>query len=54
MDNSLTDQYNLLVYPIVLGEGKKLFDSAKKTSLNLIESQAFSTGVMKLIYTPSK
>jgi len=51
-EHKLVDQFNLLVYPIVLGQGKKLFEGTPKTELKLIDSAAFSTGVMKLIYQP--
>lgn len=52
MKHDLVDQFNLLVYPVVLGEGKQLFDGAIIRDLKLIESQAFSSGVTKLIYAP--
>lgn len=52
LDNKLVDQINMLVYPVILGEGKKLFEGAQKAELKLIESDVFSTGVLKLIYTP--
>jgi dihydrofolate reductase len=54
LENKLVDQINLLVYPVVLGEGKRLFDGAVKTDLKLVESQQFKTGVFKLIYKPKK
>lgn len=52
MENKLVDQFNFLVYPVVLGEGKRLFEKAQKTELKIIESQAFSSGIVKLIYVP--
>lgn len=50
MKNNLVDQFNFLVYPVVLGEGKKLFQGAQKEELKLVESKIFDTGVVKLIY----
>ena len=41
----------LLVYPLVLGRGKKLFPEGVYRSLRLIESKAFPTGVMLMRYT---
>jgi len=41
-----------MVYPIVLGIGKRLFKDGNSTTLKLVESQTFSTGVVVLIYQP--
>lgn len=46
----LIDEYHLLVYPIVLGKGIKLFNEGDQTNLKLVESKAYSTGVIGLIY----
>lgn len=48
--NGLVDQYNLIVYPVLLGAGKRLFDSAGETPLQLVESRPFSTGATLLVY----
>lgn len=53
MKHNLVDQFNFLVYPVVLGTGKRLFAGAEKKDLKLIEATPFKTGVVKLIYTPS-
>jgi hypothetical protein len=40
-----------LLFPVVVGHGKRLFSSADRTtSLTLARSEAFSTGVVQLIY----
>ncbi len=54
MEHNLVDQFNLLVYPVVLGEGKRLFDSVKKSDLQLVKSKPFSSGVVLLQYQPKK
>jgi len=50
----LIDEYRLLVYPLVLGRGKRLFDESSKADFKLADSQAFSKGVMKLVYRPAR
>ena len=52
MTNDLVDEYRLMVYPVVLGEGKRLFRDADATRrLRLTDSQTTSTGVL-LTYAP--
>lgn len=50
MPHDVIDEYRLLVYPIVLGRGKRLFDETSQMNLKLVESRAFGTGVVKLVY----
>ena len=49
--NDLIDEYSLLVYPLVLGSGKRLFPDGLRTNLRLVETQAFPSGVVLLRYT---
>ena len=49
----LVDEYRLLVYPVVLGNGKRLFES-ERASLDLVEARAFGTGVTALTYRPAR
>jgi dihydrofolate reductase len=52
MKHDLVDRYRLLIYPLVLGKGKRLFEEGNMATLKLVETQAFSTGVTALIYEP--
>lgn len=54
IEHDLVDRYRLLVYPVVLGTGKRLFREGSSTTLKLLESQAFSTGVTALVYGPDR
>ena len=52
--DGLVDELHLLVYPIVLGSGEKLFpDGVRRTPLALAEQEAFDNGVLHLTYTPA-
>ncbi len=54
MRHGLIDEYRLLVYPIVLGSGKRLFPEGRPLPLRLIDTQTFSSGVVALTYQPAE
>ena len=54
LDYGLLDELKLMVHPIVVGSGKKLFeDGEQQTPLELVESRTFTTGVVFLTYRPA-
>lgn len=53
LDAGLLDELHLLVHPILVRKGKKLFDDGDSIPLKLISSETFETGVLDLIYAPA-
>ena len=51
-DAGLVDRYHLLVFPVLLGAGKRLFSDADKDKQNLRvrESETYDNGITKLVY----
>jgi len=54
MQHNLIDVYRLMVYPLVLASGKRLFrEGDDKTTLTLTDAKTTSTGVVVLTYQPA-
>lgn len=50
MRHNLVDELRLEVYPVVLGSGKRLFAESGRVNLELVDTQATSSGVTLLTY----
>jgi dihydrofolate reductase len=50
----LLDELHLLVHPIAIRKGMRLFDEGEPIPLRLISSKPFATGVLHLIYAPAE
>jgi dihydrofolate reductase len=50
--NGLLDELLLLVHPIVVGHGQRLFEATPTHPLRLRSSETFKTGVLNLSYAP--
>ena len=51
----LLDELKLMVHPILVGSGKRLFEEGEEqTKLELVDSRTFSTGVLYLTYRPTR
>ncbi len=48
----LVDRYHLLVFPVLLGAGRRLFDDTTDTlrKLDLVEHEAYPNGIVKAVY----
>jgi dihydrofolate reductase len=53
--DDLIDELRLMVHPVVLGSGKRLFEEGgDQKRLELVDSKTFSTGVLYLTYRPQR
>jgi dihydrofolate reductase len=50
--HGLVDEYRLMIHPLIMGKGKRLFREGSPTKLRLADSKATSTGVLILTYVP--
>jgi dihydrofolate reductase len=54
LDNQLVDEITLLTYPVVIGQGTRLFpENGPDIALDLVDSQAFPNGITTEVYRPT-
>ncbi|MDX2139714.1 MAG: dihydrofolate reductase family protein [Chloroflexota bacterium] len=49
----LIDEYRLLIYPIIVGAGKRFFLDGEQSELQLISHDVLNNGVVALVYKPA-
>jgi dihydrofolate reductase len=54
IENELVDEINLLIVPVVVGQGTRLFpDAGPDIALDLVDSRAFPNGITLQVYRPT-
>jgi dihydrofolate reductase len=53
MNQDLVDEYRLMVFPVVVGSGKRLFGEGDTKTLKLVGTQTFDSGAVVLTYEPA-
>jgi dihydrofolate reductase len=54
LENDLVDEMNLLVCPVIVGQGMRLFpDSGPDMALELVDSRAFPKGITLQVFRPA-
>jgi dihydrofolate reductase len=54
LEHDLVDEINLLIVPVVVGQGTRLFpDTGPDLALDLVDSRAFPKGITIQVYRPS-
>src|SRR5260221_8698301 len=54
-ERDLIDEYRLMIFPVVLGSGKRLFTGGnEKKGLKLVEAKTLGSGVVVLTYQPER
>jgi dihydrofolate reductase len=54
LDNHLVDEILLFIYPVVVGQGTRLFpDTGPDIALDLVDSRSFTNGITMQVYRPT-
>ena len=51
VENQLVDEFHFSVFPVVVGKGDRLFDGLDLTSLKLVDTSRFESGIVVLVYS---
>jgi dihydrofolate reductase len=54
MEHNLVDEFHFWLFPVAAGAGQRLFEGIDLTTLSLIETTRFSSGIVVLTYAPKK
>ena len=54
LDAGVLDELRLLVHPIVVGHGKRLFADGAQVPLRLVSARTLETGVQYVVYAPAE
>ena len=49
VENQLVDEFHFWVFPVVVGKGDRLFDGLDLTSLKLVDTSRFESGIVVLV-----
>jgi dihydrofolate reductase len=52
LEHGLVDEYHLWMFPVVAGQGDRLFDGLDVTHLKLVDTTTFSTGIVVMVFEP--
>ena len=53
LGNGLLDELHLLIHPIAVGHGQRLFEDTPTQPLRLVHQETFETGVLDVTYAPA-
>ena len=52
LDHGLIDEFRVMMFPVAVGTGLRIFESIGQTPMKLLETQTFNTGVVIVHYQP--
>lgn len=53
MEEGLIDEYRLMIFPVVVGKGQRLFKEGRNANLKLVDTKTTGSGVAILTYEPA-